>query len=94
MMNKPAKYHTYSFGTATMYTKAMNIQARYPKERMKEANARGILPFESNSSLGSILHTEIEYQNVRYPAINAHAKGKPEPGQKQGTDPIKNNKMQ
>ena len=56
---------------------------------MNEANASGILPFESSSSFGLILQTEIEYQIVRIPAMNAHAKGKPESGQKQGTDAYK-----
>ena len=40
---------------------------------MNEANASGILPFESSSSFGSIRQTEIEYQSVRKPAMNAHA---------------------
>ena len=31
---------------------------------MKDANASGILWFESRDSLGSILQTEIEYQTV------------------------------
>ena len=77
-----------------MYTNAMNIQARYPSERMNDAKARGILPLESNSSLGSILQTDIEYHKVRNPEMNAHANGKPYSGQKQGTDPIKNSRMQ
>ena len=44
-----------------MYTNDMNIHARYPRERINEANASGILPFASSSSLGSIFQTDIEY---------------------------------
>ena len=84
----------YSFGTATMYTNDMNIHARYPRERINEANASGILPFASSSSLGSIFQTDIEYHKVRKPEIKAQASGKPYSGQKQGTEPIKNSKMQ
>ena len=73
-----------------MYTNAINIQARYPRERMNDANASGILPLASNSSSGSILHTDMEYHNVKNPEMKAQASGKPYSGQKHGTDPIKN----
>ena len=93
-MKPKEKYQTYSLGTAAMYTNEMNIHARYPRERINEANASGILPLASNSSLGSIFQTDIEYHKVRKPEIKAHANGKPYSGQKQGTDPINNNRMQ
>ena len=77
-----------------MNTKAMNIHARYPSERMNDANAKGILPLESNSSSGSILQTEIAYQIVIPVARIAQASGNPESVQNNGTEPSNNNKKQ
>ena len=43
---------------------------------MNDANASGILPLASNSSSGSILHTDKEYHNVKNPEMKAQANGK------------------
>ena len=72
----------------------MNIQARYPSERMNDANAKGILWFESRDSLGSILQTDTEYQTVVTEASTAHATGRPDSGQNNGTAPSNSSKKQ
>ena len=72
----------------------MNINPRYFKDAKNDFAALGILPFSSKASFGSILQTVHEYHNVRIPATNDHSKGKPLPGQIQGTDPRPNKSMQ
>ena len=94
MKNPNVQYQIWEIGTATIYTKPINIQARYPKERIKDANAEGNLPSESNSSFMSIFHTDIAYHKVIPPERKAQAKGSPYSGQKHGTEPIANSIMQ
>ena len=54
----------------------------------------GMRPLSSKGSFGSIAQTEAAYHKVRPPETKAHNNGKPESGQKQGTEPKKRSRTQ